>query len=171
MDSTQVRRNLLDALRLDLVGPDNDHAFAKELLPESPTRWYLTGFLVPTAAPDDQRVDETSVDEIDAASADAGGTDDATQPDRAAARRSILPSSMGLSVLVPGEAKTLEAIVSWGDYVYEGPEGEGEPAEADEHNGQKDNAGPPNPSYAVRASKPPWRQRQGRLGAKVVTTF
>jgi hypothetical protein len=28
-----------------------------------------------------------------------------------------------------------------------------------------------SPSYAVRASKPPWRRRRGRLGAKVVTTF
>ena len=153
MTSVEVRQSLVESLRLDLVGPDNDHPFAKELLPESPTRWYLAGFLVPTAAPDDQRVDETSVDEIDAPAADAGGTDDATQPDRAAARRSILSSSMGLSVLVPGEAKTLEAIVSWGDYVYEGPEGEGEPAEADEHNGQKDNAGPPKPETASETPK------------------
>ena len=54
-DSTLVRAGLVEALRLDLVGPDNDHIFAHELLPESPTRWYLTGFLVPRHAPEEQR--------------------------------------------------------------------------------------------------------------------
>jgi hypothetical protein len=44
MDSSEIRQNLVETLRLDLVGPDNDHAFANELLPESPTRWYLGGF-------------------------------------------------------------------------------------------------------------------------------
>ena len=51
MNSIDVRTKLVEALRLDLVGPGNDHAFVRELLPESPSRWYLTGFLVPVAAP------------------------------------------------------------------------------------------------------------------------
>lgn len=45
--SAAVRAKLCEALRLDLIGPHNDHAFARELLPERPERWYLTGFLVP----------------------------------------------------------------------------------------------------------------------------
>ncbi|MCY2990753.1 MAG: hypothetical protein NTY19_23170 [Planctomycetota bacterium] len=49
--SLDIRRTLVDTLRLDLVGPDNGDAFAQELLPESPTKWYLTGYLVPTDAP------------------------------------------------------------------------------------------------------------------------
>jgi hypothetical protein len=115
-----VRRSLVDTVRINLIGPDNDHAFAQELLPESPTRWYLTGYLVPTDAPIDQKFDETSTEEIDAA-VDVGGTDDATEPDRPAARRSLLPSSMGLSVLVPVGVRRLQATIEWGDYQYEGP--------------------------------------------------
>jgi hypothetical protein len=115
-----VRRTIVDTMRLDLIGPDNDHAYTRELLPESPTRWYLTGYLVPTDAPIEQRFDETSTEEIDAA-VDAGGTDDANDPDRPAARRSLLPSSIGLSVLVPQGADKLTALVEWGDYLYEGP--------------------------------------------------
>jgi hypothetical protein len=49
--SADIRAELVEALRLDLVGPDNDHAFAHELLLESPRRWYLSGFLVPRPAP------------------------------------------------------------------------------------------------------------------------
>jgi hypothetical protein len=49
--SITIRSKLVETLELDLVGPSNDHAFARELLPETPTRWYLTGFLVPTTAP------------------------------------------------------------------------------------------------------------------------
>lgn len=117
--SVDVRRALVDTVRLDLVGPNNDHPFAEELLPESPTKWYLTGYLVPTDAPIEQRFDETSTEEIDAA-VDAGGVDE-NEPDRAAARRSLFPSSMGLSVLVPDGVTRLKAQVEWGDYEYEGP--------------------------------------------------
>ena len=31
-------------------------------------------------------------------------------------KRQILPSSMGLSVLVPSESKSLDVLVRWGDY-------------------------------------------------------
>lgn len=117
--SESIRRELVEALRLDLVGPQNDHAFARELLRESPTRWYLTGFLVPSGAPVEQRTDETATEEIDSAG-EGDATDDASTPDRAAARRTFLPSSMGLSVLVGPDVSTLQAIVSWGDYVSEG---------------------------------------------------
>lgn len=126
MTSIDVRSRLVEALRLDLVGPGNDHAFARELLPESPSRWYLTGFLVPITAPAEQRSDETSTEEI-AGGSDVGGTDDANAPDRDAARKSFLPSSMGLSVLVPASATRLKARVAWGEYVYEGPDSDPEP--------------------------------------------
>ena len=39
--SIQVRSALVETIELDLVGPRNDHAFAHELLPQSPQRWYL----------------------------------------------------------------------------------------------------------------------------------
>src|SRR6267142_1786407 len=112
MTSESVRSQLVEALQLDLVGPSNDHAFAQELLPESPTRWYLTGFLVPSDAPLEQRIDETATEQIDSGG-DAVGGDDAVEPDRGPARRSILPSSMGLSVLVSSDLTSIDATVSW----------------------------------------------------------
>ena len=122
--SQSVRGELVQALELDLIGPSHDHAFARELLSQSPSRWYLTGFLVPSEAPAEQKIDETATEEIDSGP-DTEGTDDATNPDRAAARRSVLPSSMGLSVLVGPDVQALQAEVSWGDYVYEGGEQDG----------------------------------------------
>ncbi len=74
MTSPQVRSELVEPLKLDLVGPDNDHAFAHELLPDAPSRWYLSGFLVPSEAPADRKTGETSTDENDSGG-DTGGTD------------------------------------------------------------------------------------------------
>lgn len=139
--SETVRRELIDALRLDLVGPSNDHAFARELLPEPPSRWYLTGFLVPVDAPEVQKIDEAATEEVDGAG-DTQGTDDAGAPDPAAARKKILPSSMGLSVLVPAEAHELNVHVSWGDYAYEGEEQEAVEGE-NTGDGQTDAGGEP----------------------------
>jgi hypothetical protein len=117
---------MVQALKLDLVGPDNAHAFAHELLPDAPSRWYMCGFLVPSSAPTEQKSDETSADEIDSGD-DTKGADDAAPPDRATARKSLLPSSMGLSVLVAPGVDALEAKVAWGDYLYEGAVEPGDP--------------------------------------------
>lgn len=165
--SADVRRKLVDTVRLDLIGPDNDDPFAQELLPESPTKWYLTGYLVPTGAPIEQRFDETSVEEIDAA-IDAQGLDDATEPDRPAARRSLLPSSIGLSVLVPAGVKALKASVEWGDYHYEGPGSEpGSDLEQHAESGREPPAGDGNPEAESsgdgtdelqRRNRPCWRR-------------
>lgn len=60
--AAQVRSQLIDALRLDVVGPrpgEPAHArYAEEVLPTSPSNWYLTGFLVPYEAPVEQRGDD-----------------------------------------------------------------------------------------------------------------
>src|ERR1700694_68967 len=126
--SDAIRGAIVEALQLDLVGPGNTHAFAKELLPEPPSRWYLAGFLVPVDAPEEQRTDVTSTDEIVSAG-DSEATDDAAPPDRAGARKSLLPSSMGLSVLIAPGVDALEAVVSWGDYLWESSEADVEPVE------------------------------------------
>ncbi len=47
MRPIEIRSQLVDALRLDLVGPGYDSELASEVLPQAPSRWYLTGFLVP----------------------------------------------------------------------------------------------------------------------------
>ena len=56
MTSVEVRSQLVDALRLDLIGPDATEKLGTpdESLPRSPSRWYLTGFLVPLEAGEDQ---------------------------------------------------------------------------------------------------------------------
>src|ERR1700682_1443865 len=116
--SEQIRHEVTETLRLSLVGPDNRHSFARELLPEPPTRWYLTGFLVAKGAPIDDRSDPTSAEEIDAA-VDASALDDASPPERASARRAGMPSSLALSWLAHAGEATLKVLVSWGDSVRE----------------------------------------------------
>ena len=115
MTAAEVRSKLADALQLDLVGPREGLGSLTEVLPQAPSRWYLTGFLVPLDAGDLQRVDEDSNEEVDAAS-DAGGADDATPTEPASARKRFLPSSIGLSLLIPQNARELSVCVRWGDY-------------------------------------------------------
>jgi hypothetical protein len=126
-----VRDELVKALRLDTVGPNAGDAYAKEELPQAPSRWYLTGFLVPYEAPAEQREDEQGQEQLDLSGA-AGATDDDEMPEPASARRAFFPSSVGLSVLAPASARTMTAIAEWGDYRYleaekkdEGGSGEG----------------------------------------------
>jgi hypothetical protein len=121
----QVRRDIAAVLPLDLIGPGPGHPLENEILPQAPSRWYLTGFLVPYEAGEDQRSDPTSQEEI-ASGAEGGGTDDDEVPERASARRAYFPSSMGISVLVPKAAWALDVAVTWGDYQAPGPaDGEG----------------------------------------------
>jgi Helicase conserved C-terminal domain len=121
MNAADVRKNLADALVLDLIGPDERLGSPDEMLPQAPSRWYLTGFIVPLEADAAQRVDEDATDEVDAAN-DAGGSDDATTPEPASARQRYLPSSIGLSVLVTSQTEQLRVIVRWGDYKCKNPE-------------------------------------------------
>lgn len=114
--SAAVRTRLIDALQLDLVGPtadDIDHA--EEILPQAPSLWYLTGFLVPYEASFEQRSDNTGDDEFNESSGKGTGDDEAT-PEAASARKAFFPSSMGLSVLVPQDTTELNVTVEWGDY-------------------------------------------------------
>lgn len=119
MKAAEIRQKLVDTLALDLVGPGPGHPLENEQLWESdpPSRWYLTGFLVPSEAPESQRFDPESPDTLDAVvGSDEGTGDDDVEPDQAPARKVFLPSSMGVSVLVPPGAKRLDAEVFWGDY-------------------------------------------------------
>jgi hypothetical protein len=129
MKPVEVRSELVDALKLDLVGPSERLGLPTEILPQAPSRWYLTGFLVPLDADQSQRADEDSTEEVDAAN-DAGGTDDATTPEPASARQRYLPSSNGLSLLVSSATRKLKLKVRWGDYKLRKPE--------DGHGGQEE---------------------------------
>jgi len=119
--SEAIRAELAEALRLDLVGPWPSHRFERELLKESPSRWYLTGYLIPENAPEAQKFDPASTEQTDAGGDGVGGDDDSSTPEKVA-QKSFLPSSMGLSVLVPPGTDTIEASVQWGDYRWEDPE-------------------------------------------------
>jgi hypothetical protein len=114
MTSAEVRSKLVESLELDLVGPRPGLGDANEILPQSPSRWYLTGFLVPIDAAASQKVDEEATEELDAA--ESGGVDDDEPPERGSARNRVFASSMGMSMLVPSGAKVLEVMVTWGDY-------------------------------------------------------
>ncbi|HXG24439.1 MAG TPA: hypothetical protein VNJ09_07795, partial [Chthonomonadales bacterium] len=127
MNPVDVRRQLVDALQLDLIGPRDGLGAPEEILPQAPSRWYLTGFLVPLDAGEHQRADEASTDELDEVS-DAQGLDDAVPPEPTAARRAYMPSSIGVSLLVSATTTALTVIVRWGDYVLHAPaEGEEKP--------------------------------------------
>src|SRR3989339_133398 len=106
MTPVQVRQQLSEALRLDLIGPDASDKLGTpdEVLPQSPSRWYLTGFRAPLDAGEEQRAQEGSDDDLDEKNA-AGGAYDKTTPEPAAARRAYMPSSIGMSILVPPSAR------------------------------------------------------------------
>jgi hypothetical protein len=65
MKPVEVRSQLVEALRLDLVGPENGTDLEAEVLTQAPSRWYLTGFLVPLEADPAQRTDETARSQFD----------------------------------------------------------------------------------------------------------
>ena len=117
LDSKVVRTRLEEALRLDLVGPWAGSEHASEELPEAPSHWYVTGFLVPNEAPSEQREDPTAAEQLDLGVESAPGDDDPV-PEKPSARRGRLPSSIGISVLVPPGVDRLEATVRWGDYLF-----------------------------------------------------
>jgi len=123
VNSVEIREELIRALRLDLIGPEPGSRHESETLPMAPLRWYLTGFLVPYEAPESQRRDAVSDDEIDELTPTPGADDD-ERPERASGRKVFLPSSLGISVLVPAEAKSLHVRASWGDYKLQEKNGE-----------------------------------------------
>lgn len=85
-DSAAIHDWLAGALRLDLIGPaPDDAARAHDRLPRAPSRWYLTRFLVPAAAPAVQAAREDGEDMDDPADSPHGGGG-AQTPDRAARR-------------------------------------------------------------------------------------
>ena len=116
MQSTDVRSKLIEALQLDLVGPTGNLGDPREALFQAPSRWYLTGFLVPTEAGESQKADPTSNDELDQA-AEPAGIDDSSTPEKSSARGSYLPSSMGMSLLLPKSTNVLMATVRYGEYL------------------------------------------------------
>ena len=124
MDSAAVRNRMLDALRLDLVGPrpgDARHReYENEILSTAPSKWYLSGFLVPYEADIDERSDDDADDKLDMVNERVVEGDDENAPEGTSARKAYFPSSMGLSVLVAQDTAQLEVRLAWADYLPDG---------------------------------------------------
>jgi hypothetical protein len=139
--AVEVRARLVDILRRDLVGPGpQDEDLARERLSENPSRWYLTGFIAPKE--DEPEADDPAVQEEDEREAEqelgsgAGGAAGDDEPSEApVTHRRFLPSSIGLTVLLPMDVEAIEARVSWGDYVTEPPLPEGALLSGDDSDG------------------------------------
>ncbi len=110
------RNHLLQALEADLIGPYNPET-GEEVLKLPPLRWYLTGFLIPEGG-GSQDPAEAEDESEDIEAGDFPASDDAGAHEPAAKQRPVLPSSMGLTLLVPEPTKgdTLRVGVSWGQY-------------------------------------------------------
>lgn len=130
----EIRSIIVGKFRRDLVGPGLDPVdadIARERLSENPSRWYLTGFLAPIAdpltqetssaeenAPSAQEEVETfTAEQEEAGAGGAAGDDD--PPESPNSKRRFLPSSIGLTVLLPPDVSEIEARISWGDYLTE----------------------------------------------------
>ena len=138
----EVRERLVEALKLDLVGPWAGHALAEERLP----RLGAPVELVPDRLPDP--VGHAAREErrrrrgrrLRARSRSRRASPRRATEERKAAKKGFFPSSMGLSFLVPTEARALTVTVRWGDYAHGGdrgretasrcPSGSGTPREA-----------------------------------------
>lgn len=140
--AVEVRARLLDMLRRDLVGPhpDLDRDLEREVLSgTSPSNWYLTGYLGPrrlgaaarrvkvvAGEIKDEEQSELLLDaQRSSEGMELGAPGPGHAPDEGATERppmrSFEPSSLGLTVLLPRDARELQARVTWGDYVTEPP--------------------------------------------------
>ena len=128
MTSEQVRAQIINVFRRDLIGPGPEDAdLATERLNENPARWYLAGFIAPAEDPlgldgDNDNADPSAQEEmeLDVEEPDSDGTNGAAadneEPEAPVTRRRFLPSSIGLTVLLDSDVTEIEARVSWGDY-------------------------------------------------------
>jgi hypothetical protein len=123
--SMQVRARLVEALKLDLVGPWAGHAFAEERLQGRvrPSNWYLTGFLIPSGTAPERSADPDEDDDMGSEIPESAGLAEESNEERKAAKKGFFPSSMGLSFLVPKETRAIAVIVRWGDYEHAAIEG------------------------------------------------
>jgi hypothetical protein len=89
MKPVDVRSQLVEALRIDLVGPENGPVLEAEVLSQAPSRWYLTRFLAPLEAEEPPKSAETAGDSLDVPAAGNDGTDDDATPEPPTSRRAF----------------------------------------------------------------------------------
>jgi Helicase conserved C-terminal domain len=123
--SAAVRQKLVEALSLDLVGPDataDDH-YQDEIISQAPSKWYLTGFLVPYEASVQDRSGDTADEGLEIDAPTSKSSEDENTPETASARKALFPSSIGLSFLISSQTTSLDLEVYWGDYQPIKPDG------------------------------------------------
>lgn len=118
-----VRAELVRALEIDLIGPYKDD----EQLDRAPSRFYLTGFLVPREGRGEEAIvepeDDTESEDAEAEEDDAAA-EDVRPAGEGSRRRSILPASMGLSVLLPpGKDGEVTVLLRCAEYAPFHPDG------------------------------------------------
>lgn len=115
VDSAEVRSQLIETLRLDLIGPHRGHELENEALPTPPSRWYLTGFLVPHEAAEVDRRDETADEQLEIAGI-SENNDDGEPAEQISRRKVFFPSSIGVSTLVKTSTESITVEIEWGEY-------------------------------------------------------
>lgn len=113
----QVRKKMLDAVRMDLIGPTTEN----EALSELPTNSYITGMLYPA---DSTITEDENYNDIEFTEGrlDSDGNDTESvvleddEPEETAKGGFMKPSSIGVSFYVAGSTDKLEAEVLWGTY-------------------------------------------------------
>ena len=133
MTSVEVRERLVEALKLDLIGPSADYGLSQEQLPGyiRPSNWYLAGFLIPADSPPEAASDPDEDEDLEEVPEDPGLPEESSE-ERRARKKAYFPSSMGLSFLVRPETSNLEVRVTWGDYTIETIETGEEPGGAEQ---------------------------------------
>lgn len=111
---SEVRQKIIDAIRMDLIGPRE----TDEVIEENPRHAYLVGMLdIPhgneASGADEQEID-TDIAFEDEDNYTAGEEDD-NEP--ISTTRFQLPSSIGISFYINDDTKCIHLDVSWGDYV------------------------------------------------------
>jgi len=132
MNSVEVRTELFHRLRRDLVGPSihaldrhDDSDLAEERLRDNPSRWYLTGFIAPSD--DSEEIETDPIEGQDnlalgpSGSGAGGAAGDDDDPEPPSTQKRFLPSSIGLTAILPIETSEIEIELNWGDYVAEPP--------------------------------------------------
>ena len=138
-----VRERLLDALKIDLLGPETPN----EELSQSPASRYLIGMLAPRGTrllPSEDEGTASTVDE----------DDDQESGPRVA--QQLVPSSIGLSFIVAPNCDSVDVRASWGEYKKEEMEGRPavEPEDAVDINTDDD----PNTTATTKHKTYKWRR-------------
>lgn len=111
----EVRQKIIDALRVDLVGPQKPD----EVLDENPIFEYLTGMLYPKRLSECDVLEQEVDEDIDRSDMD---TDYTPRPDEddnepMVAAKFTQQSSIGMSFYLKKSTESFVVDISWGDYI------------------------------------------------------